>query len=416
MKSQGLKNKRVYMDYASATPVDARVKKHMCSIEDKLVGNPDALHKEGRFAKKILEDARVSIAHSIHSHSDEIVFTSGATEANNIALLGVLNKLLPIFQKPLLAGRKAPHIIVSTIEHKSVLETAHHMEALGADVSYIHPNEEGIVSAKDIRDAIKPTTILVSVMYANNEIGTIEPIREIAKEIRKARQNLKMIVAGAPYFHTDAAQAVNYCDMNVLQLGVDLLTISSPKIYGPAGIGALFVRRFTPIASIVFGGGQESGIRSGRELSLLATGFAKALEIVEQGKAKESKRLIALRDYFFKHILTIGPNISINGSMKSRLPNNVNICAKNLDSEFAVYELDARGIACSSASTCINLSEDSYSYVVEEINQAKNNTNCSKSSLRFSLGRNTTKKEIDYCLKALRDVILGQQNIYGANH
>ena len=414
---------RVYMDYASATPVDPRVKEHMRSIEDKLAGNPDALHEEGRFGKKILEDARKVVATTLRAHSDEIIFTSGATESNNLAILGVHSKLLPIFQK----RNKTPHIIVSTIEHKSVLETAERLRALGADVSYIRPNPEGIISPRDIRDAIKPETILVSIMYANNEIGAIQLIAEIAKVIRNFRKSHYSLHTTHyfPLFHTDATQAVNYCDMNIAKLGVDLLTMNSPKVYGPAGIGALFIKRATPIMPIIFGGGQEGGLRSGRELPLLATGFAKALEIAEKEKIKEAKRLAKLRNYFFEKIFLIIPkakplesprfrlgDASINGDMQNRLPNNVNICVPNLDAEFAVYQLDEKGIACSSASTCVSASEDSYSYVIEE---TRPGSNCASSSLRFSLGRYTSKRDVDYCLKALKEVVSRQYSVHNNN-
>jgi cysteine desulfurase len=391
------------MDHASATPVDARVGAHMRKIEGKLSGNPDALHKEGREAKETLEDARKIIAMILRAHTDEIIFTSSATEANNLAIKGVFSKLLSELRK---VGKK-PHIITTSIEHKSVLEVAKHVGFIGADISYIGPDEKGIINPKDIYKAIRPETILVSIMYANNEIGTIEPISEIAKSIRKAKKDLQMIVPGTPYFHTDAAQAANYCELNVLKLGIDMMTLSSPKIYGEAGIGALYIRRRIQISPIVFGGGQEFGLRSGRELPRLASGFAKALEITEKEKQKESVRLIRLRDYFFKNIFKALPDVTINGSQTDRLPNNVNICIPNLDAEFAVYQLDERGVACSSASTCVNLSADSISYVVEVINPGKN---CAGSSLRFSLGRSTTKKDIEDCLKALKEVILRQRN------
>ncbi|MES2060176.1 MAG: cysteine desulfurase family protein [Patescibacteria group bacterium] len=391
--------KRIYLDYASATPLDPRVFVRMRSIESKVHANPDSLYKEGREAKKVLEEARKISAEILRARPSEIIFTSGATESNNLAILGVFSRI------------KNAHIITSTIEHKSILEPIRHLESLGAGVTYIHPNADGVISPKDISKALRPETALVSIGYANSEIGTIQPIAEIAKEIRHFRK-LPHVGHVGVVFHTDATQAANYLSLDVQKLGVDLLTLNSPKVYGPAGIGALYIKKGTKINPITFGGGQESGMRSGRELPLLASGFAEALKIADKEREKESKRLTKLRDYFFKKILEIDTEIKINGDRENRLPNNVNICVKDLDAEFAVYQMDERGIACSSASTCTNLSEDSISYVVEEIKPAEN---CAASSLRFSLGRYTTKSEIDVCLKSLKDVILKQQNLWSTS-
>ncbi|HEY4512457.1 MAG TPA: cysteine desulfurase family protein [Candidatus Paceibacterota bacterium] len=394
------KKHRVYLDYASATPVDPKVLKVMRETSATFA-NPASLFEEGRKAKEILDNARKTVAGVLRASPTEIVFTSGGTEANNLAIFGVVEYFSKINQN------KKPHIIVSSIEHSSVLEAIKKIEKNGAEVSLIKPDSNGAVDPKKVRDALKKNTALVSVMYANNEIGTIEPIKEITKVIRRFKKakscqlKTKSYPSSFPIFHTDAAQAANYLSLDVFKLGVDLMTLDGSKIYGPKGVGALFVKRNISIIPQIVGGGQENNLRSGTENLSVIAGFAKALVIVEKTKAKESKRLETLRDYFVGKLSKL-PKASINGSLGNRLPNNVSVCVENLDAEFAVFQLDQRGIAVSSASTCMNLKEDSYSYVIEEIGKA----GCSRSSLRFSLGRGTSKKDIDHCLKALFQILL----------
>jgi cysteine desulfurase len=393
--------KRIYLDYTSSTPVDPKVSKAMQKVEKLCTGNPNALHKEGRDAKKIYEEARKVIADTIAARADEIIFTSGATESNNLALLGLYNSLKESYKEK----GKTPHIISSSIEHKSVLEVLKRLESEGANVTYLDPLPDGTFPLKVLRKALTPETMLVTIMHANNEIGTINDIDEIVREVRHARRKLGMIVEGTPYFHTDAAQSVTYVPIHMQKTGVDLLTLHSPKVYGPAGIGMLYKRVGVPLRPILFGGGQEEGLRSGRELPILAHGFALALKIAKEEMEKESKRLSTLRDYFFEELLKAIPEAKINGVPENRLPNNVNICIPGTDSEFLVLCLDEGGVACSSASTCMNTSEDSYSYVLERM---YGDRNCATSSLRFTLGRFTTKKEIENCIKILKKVLLQQ--------
>ncbi len=251
-------------------------------------------------------------------------------------------------------------------------------------------------------------------MYANNEIGTIQPIRDIAKLVRHARKvkdsnNFSLTRSRPapeekcyyPLLHTDASQAVQYCEMNTLLLGVDFLTMDSSKIYAPKGTGLAYVKRGVEIESLVFGGGQENGLRAGTENVFGIIAFAEALKIVEKTREKEGKRLAVLRGYLFSKILKEFPEATINGDRESRLPNNVNVCFPNLDAEYAVFQLDAHGIACSSVTSCKNLSEDSSSYVIEAMGKPE----CAKSSLRFTLGRGTTKDEINYLLKILKKIL-----------
>ncbi len=367
--------------------------------------------------KKKVDEARKTCADILKAHSNEIFFTASGTEANNLIILGV-------FRKALSEGVKKPHVITTAIEHPSVLEVCSYIERSGGEVTYVPVMENGIVDPREIKKAIKSNTVLISVMYANNEIGTIQPIREIAKVVRHHR---KVVGKGAgeqvpsetvpatttgrggklasrppyPYFHCDASQAAQYCEMNVLLLGIDFLTMDSSKIYAPKGTGLAYVKRGVEIESLVFGGGQENGLRAGTENVFGIVAFAEALKLVEKMKEKEGKRQAVLRDYLFSKILKEFPEVTINGDQQNRLPNNVNVCFPNLDAEYAVFQLDAHGIACSSVTSCKNLSEDSSSYVIEALGKPE----CAKSSLRFTLGRDTTKEDMNFLLRCLTKII-----------
>ncbi|MES2315289.1 MAG: cysteine desulfurase family protein [Patescibacteria group bacterium] len=340
--------------------------------------NPGAIHELGTQEKRKLEAARASTAEVLAAHPDEIIFTSGATESNNIAILGV-----------------APgHIVTTNIEHASVLETAKHR----SNVTFVAVEPNGIVDPRKIKKALKSSTILVSVMYANNEIGTVQPIREIAKEIRHYNKiNNKKII-----LHTDATQAINYLPIQVPQLGVDLMSFNAAKIYGPKGVGALYVRRGTPVHKIMFGGGQEHGLRPGTENVAGVEALALALEVTEKVKQKENKRLAQLQNYFLKKIKEKLPaRVTINGDIKNRLPNNINITVPNIPSDLLVIELSARGIMASAKSAC-KAGDGKASYVIAAIHPKSKDTD---GSLRFSLGRETSKKDIDNTVKALNDIL-----------
>lgn len=387
---------KIYLDFASTTPMCDEVKKAMKKTED-IFANPGSLYASGVEAKNILRNSRKKVAEILNAREEEVIFTSGGTESNNLAIFGLYN----FFHKE--NPKRKFHIITSTIEHSSILEPIKELERRGVDITFIKPDEFGIISPKEIRKALREETFLVSIMYVNNEIGTIEPIKEIAKQIRDYKKSLHSPLSTSylPFFHTDASQAPNYLDINTLSLGVDFITLDGGKIYGPKGTGALFRRKSAPLEPLFFGGGQENNFRSGTENISLISGFTKALEVASRLKEKESKRLLLLRDYFIKKIIEMNPEIKINGSLQNRLPNNISVCIPKSDSEFTVFELDEAGVECSSASTCMNLKEDNYSYVVAEIGKKE----CSKSTLRFTLGRSTTKKEVDFCLKAISGIL-----------
>ena len=298
---------RVYLDYASTTPLDKRVLKAMKPFLmagfDGGFCNASSLYKEGVFVSKKILEARKSVADIIGGHSDEIFFTSGGTESNNLAIMGMVRGILAISNSNNVVdssdlAKVKPHIVTSNIEHSSVLETCRALENQGiVEVTYISVSEDGLVDIGEIKKSIRPETILISIMYVNNEVGTIQPIKDIAKLIRAERKNRE---EGLPiYFHTDASQAALFCNLGVPQLGIDLMTLDASKIYGPKGSGVLFVHRNAQknILPIIYGGGQENGLRSGTENPAAIVGFAEALRIAISENSKESLRILELRSY-----------------------------------------------------------------------------------------------------------------------
>jgi len=386
--------RRVFLDYASATPVRDEVVKAMQPFFQSQFVNPAALYKEGVSIRKKVDEARKIIAECIGAHVDEIVFTGSGTEADNLALIGIVRNAKAFIQKP--------HIIVSRFEHPAVLEAAEFLKKEGVRVSYASINEEGFVSPEEIRKLLTLQTVLVSVMYANNEIGTIQDIRGIARELRHFKKNKKKLKQ-FPYFHTDGGQAMLFCEKNVTKLGVDLLTLDAAKMYGPKGIGALYIKRGVTIDPVIVGGGQEEGRRSGTENVPGIVGLSTALSLAHAEQEKEAKRLTNLRDLLYKKILAIAPHARLNGSLENRLPNNMNVCFEGTDSEYMVFKLDARGFAVSSSSSCRTLMENNSSYVLQAL---RKNDPCDTASLRITLGKDTTRDDVINFTKALADALL----------
>ena len=367
--------RKIYLDHASSALKES--------------ANPGALHELGVKEKQKLENARKFVANILGAHIDEIIFTSGATESNNLAILG-----LP-------KGR----IVTTNIEHASVLETC---KGRGG-TTFVGVEKNGIVDPKKIKKSLTKNTVLVSVMYANNEIGTIQPIREIAKEIRHFNKinNTKI------YFHTDATQAANYLPIKVDKLGVDLMSFNGAKIYGPKGVGVLYVRRGTPVSKILFGGDQERGLRPGTENVEGIVALAEALKMTEQIKEREVECLTKLRDYFFTKLenlsrIHLDNKLVVNGELENRLPNNINITISNIPSDLLVIELSAKGVMASAKSAC-KAGDGKASHVIKAINPNLGDTD---GYLRFSLGRETTKKDIDYTIKALSQILLKLKRWY----
>lgn len=383
-------SKRVFLDFASSTPIDKGVLEKMESYNRKYFANPSALYSEALDSKEEVGVAKSDCAGLISCRSDEIIFTSGGTESNNLAILGLFESFRDKNFKP--------HIVTTNIEHPSVLEVCREVEKRGGEVTYLKVSDEGFVSVDDIYKAIKKETILVSVMYANNEVGTIQPIKEISKFIKKWRseQNTSL-----PYLHTDACQATLYLSIDVSKLGVDMMTLDGLKMYGPRNVGILYAKKDIDLNPILYGGGQQNGMRSGTEDVASIAGMAFALEIASMYREGESERLNVIRDYAIENILKYFPGSSLNGSAENRLPNNINICFKDQDAEFLVVALDVAGISVSYSSSCRTLKEDSSSYVISALGKG----GCSSSSLRITLGRETKKEEIDYLVEKLKEII-----------
>lgn len=392
-------NKRIYLDYSASTPVREEVKKVL--IENLgFFANPGTLHKEGVLAKQKLEEARAKIAEAIFARQKEIIFTSGATESNNLAVLGLVKN----WQKN--NPNKIPHIIVSKIEHPSILEVCKKLEKEGVEVTYLDILENGLIDIKKFKNSLKENTILVSIIFASNEIGVIQPILEISKEIRHFKKyNLKNHLNIFPVLHTDASQAPMYEDINVQKVHVDMMTISSEKIYGPKGVSALFVKDGIKIDKILEGGSQEFNLRAGTENVPSILAFAKALELAVSEREIESARIREIQKYCFTLLeKNFSGKFILNGSREQRLPNNVNITFPNFDSELLVIELDAKGIAVSEKSACNT--EDEESYVIE--NLRKENTG----SIRISFGKDTTKSQIDFLIKSLKEILEKYNNFH----
>ena len=379
--------KRIYLDYAATTPVRKETLKAMSPYWNEIFGNPSSLHEEGEMARQVVEEARGNIAGAIRALPEEIIFTSGGTEGNNLCVFGAVG------------ARENPHIITTTIEHKSVLRSVQTLERNGFSVTYIKPDGEGFIKPEQILKAIRPETVLISVAYANNEIGTIEPIREIGLAIRAFRHVKDMEYKPFPLFHVDACQAPGQLALFPDSLHTDLMTFSAQKFYGPKGIGFIYKKRGISLYPMLYGGGQEGGLRPGTENVPLIGGMEKAFLLAEKERESESKRLSGLRDYFIERVLTIS-GAALNGPRTSRLPNNINISVPILG-ELALIELDMAGVSVSTGSAC-STGESDFSYVILSCSGSEEKA---KNSIRISLGKGTTKKDLDYVLKILPEII-----------
>jgi cysteine desulfurase len=392
--------KQVYLDYASTTPLDRRVFFVMKNVMNHIYGNPGGLYDLGTRTKEIILTARKSVAQLLGVQYSQVFFTRGGTEANNLAILGTVKHFKENYPNII------PHIITTNIEHDSVLNTCLYLgNNQEAKISYVPCNSDGIVDVTEIKKLLRPETILITVMYANNEIGTIQPIREISKLVRwyKKQPKESIIPLSYPLVHTDAVQAVNYCDMYLPRLGVDMMTLSGSKMYGPKSAGIL-VTKTKLIDPLLFGGGQESGLRPGTEDVSLITGIAKALEISVQNSDSESVRLTEMRDYLIDELL-VDKRITLNGSHNDRLPNNISISISGYQSEQLVIQLDAHGFAVSSKSACQSGNNDE-SHVITALRTAQRTISKSQEgSLRITLGRTTKKDDVRNFSNALKQFI-----------
>jgi cysteine desulfurase len=384
---------KIYFDHSATTPLSSEVFEEMKPYFSEKFGNSSSLHFFGQEAKAALEDARKLVADVLVCSPAEIYFTSGGTESDNLALKGIIKSLE-------VKGHKYPfHIITSKIEHPAILNTAEELESLGVEVTYLNVDSDGLINADEIKKEIKDNTVLISVMYANNEVGTIQPIEEISKVVlatRETREN------GLPiYLHTDAVQVGSYLSLNTKELGVDLMSLSGHKFYGPKGVGVLFRKKGVFLEPIQVGGGHERGLRSGTENIPGIIGFAKALVLAEKNKANNFKKVEELRDYLIKGMFAKIEDISLTGHPKKRLPNLASFLIKRIEGESMLINLDLKGVAVSTGSACSSGSLEP-SHVLKALGLPLEEVH---GSIRISLGIHNTKQEIDYFLEVFPPIV-----------
>ena len=376
-------NKQVYMDYSATTYTKSEVLEEMLPFFTENFGNPSSLYSFSDKTKKAVNLARERVAKALNAEKNEIFFTSGGSEADNWALKGIAyaNK------------NKGNHIITTKIEHHAILHTAQFLEKEGFKVTYLPVDEEGFVSVEDVKTAITDETILVSIMFANNEIGTIELIKEIGKLCKE--KNI--------YFHTDAVQAIGHVDIDVKNMNIDLLSMSAHKFYGPKGIGALYIRNGVKIQNLIHGGGQERGKRASTENIAGIVGIGKAIELAMENMPEENKKLANLRGKLIKEIEERIPEVKLNGprDMSKRLPNNVNFSFIGIEGETLLLDLDMNGIFGSTGTACASASLDP-SHVLLSIGLPHE---IAHGSLRLSLGAKNTEEDVDYVLEVLPKII-----------
>ncbi|MBW9152764.1 cysteine desulfurase NifS [Clostridium estertheticum] len=374
-------NKSIYMDHAATTYVKPEVMEEMLPYFTKYFGNPSSIYTLARDTKKAIDIGRDKVAKAINADSSEIFFTSGGSEADNWAIKGIASSY----------KKKGNHIITTVIEHHAVLHTCEYLAKNGFDITYLPVDEYGFINIKDLENAITDKTILVSVMFANNEIGTIEPIKEIGALCRS-----KKIL-----FHTDAVQAVGHIPVDVKEMNIDLLSLAGHKFYGPKGIGALYIRKGIKIENLIHGGGQERGRRAGTENVASVVGIGKALELAVANMEENNKKLVILRDKLMNGLLKV-PYTRLNGPIgEKRLPGNSNISFRFVEGESILLMLDAKGIAASSGSACTSGSLDP-SHVLLAIGLIHE---IAHGSLRLTIGDATTEEEVDYVLETVPKVI-----------
>ena len=379
--------RKVYLDYATTTPVRKEVLAAMLPYFSENFGNPSEPHQWGQEAKRALEEARQKVADFLGAKPKELIFTSCATESINLSHKGLIEGI-----KYKVLSIKYPHVIISPVEHKAVIETCRYLEKSGmAKVTYLPVDKYGMVKVSDVEKVIRPETVLVSIMYVNNEVGTVEPIKEIG-ELLKTHNKI--------YFHSDITQAIQYLPINVDKFNLDFLSLTGHKIYGPKGVGVLYVRNGTPLSRQQDGGGQEMGRRSGTENVPYIVGLAKALELVENERKSASKRIEKLRDRLIEGVLKI-PKVTLTGHPTKRTPHIASFIVDGVEGEAMLLYLNEYGIAASSGSACTSDSlEPSHVLLAMGIPPE-----LAHGSLRLSLGKETIKEDIDYVINVLPGII-----------
>lgn len=373
--------KRIYFDHSATTPVDREVAESMLEYMTEKYGNPSSVHSFGRETRKAIEEAREKVAALINAAPNEIIFTSGGTEGDNLAIKGVAygNR------------KKGNHIITTAIEHHAVLHTCEYLEKQGFTVTYLPVDEHAMINLDDLKNAITDKTILISIMFANNEVGTIQPVKEIGQLAKEK----------GIYFHTDAVQAVGNCPIDVKELNIDLLTMSGHKFHASKGVGALYIRRGVKVEEIQHGGGHERNLRAGTENVPGIVGLGKAAEIARRDMDKKVPYIKGLRDKIIAGITENIPHIRLNGHPEQRMPGNVNFSFLYIEGESLLLNLDLKGIAASSGSACTSGSLDP-SHVLLSMGLTHE---VAHGSLRVSLGRGNTEEEVDYFLEVVPEIV-----------
>jgi len=374
-----MSERRIYMDNAATTATRPEVLEAMMPYFTQFYGNPSSIHSFGRDARRALENARKQVAAALNCEPREVYFTAGGSESDNWAIRCALQ------------NRKGKHIITSAIEHHAVLHTCEYMEKQGYEVTYLPVDEYGIVSVEEVRKAIRPDTALITIMAANNEIGTIQPIAEIGKIAKEA----------GILFHTDAVQAIGAIPVDVKEWNVDMLSLSGHKFHAPKGVGALYIRKGIRISNLIYGGAQERGLRAGTENLPGIVGLGKAIELAVAELPSFAERMTALRDKLIDGILNSIPDVQLNGHRTQRLPGNVNVSVRYVEGEALLMRLDLAGIAASSGSACTSGSLDP-SHVLLAIGLPHE---IAHGSLRLSLGSETTEEDVDYVIETLPNIV-----------
>ena len=373
----------IYFDNFATTSLNEEIFNEMKKFLIFNYSNPSSLYEFSQKSRVAIEKSRENISNYINAEKNELFFTSGGTEADNWALMG-----LTLFK-----GRKNGHIILTAFEHSAIIETAKFLENRGFDVTFINPNKEGFIDKKDIVDAIREDTILVSVMYVNNEVGTIQDIKKICSFVKKKNPNI--------VFHTDAVQALSEIKIDVKDLNVDLLSVSGHKVHAPKGIGALYIKSGTEIENFIFGGSQERSRRAGTENVAGIVGFSKAIDILRDSREKNVSKRFALREYFLKILNENFSRFNINGSLENRYSGNINISFPRVDKEMLIMSMDFRGICISGGSACSSGAVEK-SHVLDAMGIEEELKN---SAVRISFGENNTFEEIDEFILALKEII-----------
>lgn len=392
-RTKKLEDNYLYLDNASATPVDPTILKTFHTVQKNHFANPSSIHRLGIEAKKHIDAARKKVATALQARPEEIIFTSSATEANNVAIYGVIERAKK-------QGIELPHVITTSIEHASTLEPLRKLEAQSQiTLTIISVNEHGIVELKNIREVLTKETVLVSVIHANNEVGTIQPVREIGKMIEKYREAQK---TEYPYFHTDSCQAINYLDLRPEAFRIDLCTLNSSKIYAPRGAGILYIHKRVLIDPLIIGGDQEAGMRAGTENTAAIVACGDAMEKTLAIREEEAKRLSLIQKYAFEKLREVVPSLKVWGSenIEERLPNNINMSVPGIFSEEFVVGFDMKKIAISSKSAC-GMNSDEGSYVIRALGGTEQE---SKEAIRISMGRSTTKGDIDRLIVEMKKI------------